>query len=74
MPGTGLMTLGAAALFGISTVLRTETSDKAFRVNEVQTRLSCAACLCRVSLVPCLARCRPSGVWFNTIDGSMPSL
>jgi hypothetical protein len=35
MPGTGLMTLGAAALFGISTVLRTETSDKAFRVNEV---------------------------------------
>jgi hypothetical protein len=35
MPGTGLMTLGAAALFGISTVLRVETSDKAFRVNEV---------------------------------------
>ena len=35
MPGTGLMTLGTAALFGISTVLRTETSDKAFRVNEV---------------------------------------
>jgi hypothetical protein len=34
-PNTGLMTLGAASLFGVSTVLREETKDRAFRVNEV---------------------------------------
>jgi hypothetical protein len=36
MPGTGLVTVGASTLFGISTVLRAETSDKAFRTNEVR--------------------------------------
>ena len=35
MPGTGLVTVGAAALFGVSTVLREETRDKAFRLSEV---------------------------------------
>jgi hypothetical protein len=35
MPGTGLVTVGAATLFGISIVLREEMRDKAFRLNEV---------------------------------------
>jgi 3-oxoacyl-[acyl-carrier protein] reductase len=40
MPETGLVTVGASTLFGISTVLREELRGKAFRLNEV--RLSVA--------------------------------
>lgn len=35
MANTGLLTVGVAALFGVSTVLREETKDKAFCLNEV---------------------------------------